>query len=155
VNVKRMVVGLATVITAVIGLSLVTAGPAAAAAGVWVADGSTNPITSSASTWKCTATQSIGNGVGAQGCMVRAPGGKAIQGAVIVLNTRSTLYPVAAAMELKRYIGRQSLGRWECASAQLDHGWSVCFGHGVSYEFTALVTSSGANGVELGSSPPF
>ena len=53
-RVARVVAGLTAVITAGLGLSLATAGPASATgSGTWRAYGNKNPFTSSSSTWRC------------------------------------------------------------------------------------------------------
>jgi hypothetical protein len=153
VNVKRAVAGLTAVVTAVLGLSLVTAGPAAAATGVWRAYGNTNPITSSPSTWRCGVTTPLDTNVSAQPCAIRASGGLAVQVAVIVRNSRSSLYAVEAAVELWDYTANEIRGRWVCARSGVGaHSWSVCFGTTVPYEYPVVVGAAGANGTQLGRS---
>ncbi len=148
----RMVTGSTAIITAVAGLSLATAGPAAAAdSGTWRAYGNTNPITSSTSTWRCAATKTIATSVAAQVCAIRSSGGGSVQAAVIVRNNRSALYSVKASMDL--YTSSARLGSWVCSSSGVGpNSWSVCFGRTMSQ--SAAVDSSGAaNSVGLGISP--
>ena len=152
-RVTRVIAGLAAIITGVLGLSLATAGPAAATeAGSWRAYGNINPITSSPATWKCAATQPIGTNVGAQVCAIRSLGGGAVQAAVIVRNNRSSLYSVTAAMDLYNSSGTY-LGDWLCPSSGVGaNSWSVCFGRTLA--MSSLVNSEGfANGTYLGISP--
>lgn len=147
-----MVAASTTIITAALGLSLATAGPAAAAeSGNWRAYGNTNPITSSSSTWHCAGTKTIATNVGAQVCAIRSSGGGSVQGAVIVRNNRSSLYSVQAAMDLYNSSGK--LGAWVCPSSGVGaNSWSVCFGQTISH--SRSVDSVGiANGVSLGISP--
>jgi hypothetical protein len=152
-RVRRVVAGLTAIITAVLGLSLATVGPAAATeSGSWRAYGNTNPITSSSSTWHCAITQPIGTNVGAQVCAIRSAGGGAVQGAVIVRNNRASLYSVTAAMDL--YTSSNIyLGDWVCPSSGVGaNSWSVCFGRTLTQ--SSPVNSAGAaNGAYLGISP--
>ncbi|MGN9758214.1 hypothetical protein [Streptomyces sp. SD31] len=133
------------------GTLLVTATPASAATGSWRAYGNTNPITSSSSTWRCAGTKALATDVGAQVCAVRSASGASVQGAVIVRNNRSSLYSVAAAMDLYNSSGK--LGEWVCSSSGVGaNSWSVCFGQTLSQ--SGSVDSVGiANGVNLGISP--
>ncbi len=150
-RVAQMITGLAAIVTAFLGLSLVTAGPAAAIeSGTWSAYGNTNPITSSSATWKCGGTKPIGTNVGAQVCALRSAGGSTVQGAVIVRNNRSSPYSVAAAMDLS---SGTVLGIWACPSSGVGaNSWSVCFGRSLSQ--SSPVNSVGiANRVDLGISP--
>lgn len=157
-RVSRVAAGLMAVITAVLGLSLATAAPAAAtengtaATGTWRPYGNTNPITSSKSTWHCASTKRVATNVGAQVCAIRSPGGGAVQGAVIVRNNRSNLYSVRAAMDLVTSSG-QSLGVWVCSSSGVGaNSWSVCFGRTLTQ--SSPVNSAGAaNDAALGISP--
>jgi hypothetical protein len=126
-RVARVVAGLTVVITTVLGLSLATAGPAAAASGTWRSFGNTNPIASSESTWRCGATANFTSGVSAQACAIRASNGLSVQAAVIVHNRRSSLYSTAAAMDL--FTGNDRLGNWVCSQSGVGaNSWSVCFG---------------------------
>lgn len=151
-RVTRAVAGLAAVIAAVFGLSLATAGPAAAANGSWRAYGNTNPITSSTSTWRCTSTTPVAPDVLAQVCAVRAQSGSHVQAAVIVRNNRSILYGATAWADLySSEIG--TLGEWVCPSSGVGaNSWSVCFGRTLPHSFP--VRSKGSvNGIPLGVSP--
>jgi hypothetical protein len=87
-----VVAGLTAAITAALGLSLATAGPAAAtesgtrtqglavaeASGTWRAYGNTNPITSSTSTWKCGSSTTVATNVIAQVCAIRSSSGSSV-----------------------------------------------------------------------------
>ena len=75
-----MAAGSTAVITAALGLSPATAGPASAADGSWRAYGNTNLITSSSSTWKCGSTEQIASNVGVQVCAIRSASGTSVQG---------------------------------------------------------------------------
>lgn len=106
---------------------------AVADTGSWVAYGSKNPITSSRSTWKCQSSVKVDSGVIAQVCTVRSPGGGGIQGAVIVLNNRSSLYGANA--EVTVYGDGNT---WYCPhSGVRAHSWSVCFGRTFSFPYSA------------------
>jgi hypothetical protein len=143
---------LSATVIAVLGLSLLTASPAAAANGAWRPYGNTNPITSSSSLWICGRTVSVTSNVGAQTCAIRSKGGAgtSVQAAVIVRNNRSSLYSVAAAVDLFDYNSGLPLGRWECASSGVGaHSWSVCFGQTLSSGWPVYVNQGGANGVLL------
>jgi hypothetical protein len=149
-RVTRMVAGLAAVVTAVLGLSLVAAGPAAAATGSWRAYGNTNPITSSTSHWQCGFTKTVTTNVVAQACAIRSSNGFGVQAAVIVRNNRSSLYAVEAAVELTDWETTNSLGRWECSRSGVGaNSWSVCFGQTLSYASRVYTRQGGANGVLL------
>ncbi|MEU4254493.1 hypothetical protein AB0F15_44600 [Amycolatopsis sp. NPDC026612] len=128
------------------------AGPAAASAaatGSWHAYGNTNPITSSASTWSCAGSKALTTNVLAQVCAIRSPGHASVQGAVIVRNNRSSLYSVAAAMDLYTSSG-DKLGDWACASSGVGaNSWSVCFGSTLA-ERSSVNSVGIANGVNLG-----
>ncbi|SEP39324.1 hypothetical protein SAMN04489732_107259 [Amycolatopsis saalfeldensis] len=150
---RRALAGLATIVTAAAGLSVAAAGPAGAAeSGSWRAYGNTNPITSSASTWRCAGSKTVSTSVVAQVCAVRSPGGGSVQGAVIVRNNRSSLYSMTAAMDLYTSSGT-ALGVWACASSGVGaNSWSVCFGRTLAQ--AGPVNSVGrANDTSLGMSP--
>jgi hypothetical protein len=71
---------------------------------------------------------------------------------VIVRNNRSTLYALAAAMDL--YTSSSVfLGDWVCSSSGVGaNSWSVCFGDTLTQ--SSPVNSAGAaDGVGLGVSP--
>ncbi|MGW6776196.1 hypothetical protein ACWGBX_38060 [Streptomyces sp. NPDC055037] len=153
-RVTRMVAGSTAALTAVVGLSLATAGSAAAAeSGSWRPYGNTNPITSSTSLWRCARTVHIESDVLAQVCAVRASNGNGngVQEAVIVRNERSSSYRATAAMDLANSSGY--LNEWTCSSSGVGaKSWSVCFGRTITH--AAPVNSAGAiNGVSLGISP--
>ncbi|QLD28161.1 hypothetical protein HXZ27_31405 [Micromonospora carbonacea subsp. aurantiaca] len=151
-RITRMAARFTAVASTVLGLSLATAGPAAATeAGSWRAYGNTNPITSSPSTWHCASTKTVVTDVLAQVCAIRSSGGGAVQAAVIVRNNRSSLYSVTAAMDLYTSSGGY-LGDWVCSSSGVGaNSWSVCFGRTLTQ--SSPVNSVGAaNGVGLGKS---
>jgi hypothetical protein len=149
----------ATVITATLGLSVMTAGPAAAETvrgkwppvevGTWHSY-ATNPINAGSSTWRCGAAKSIGADISGRPCIIRTPDRQSIQGAVVILNNRSTTVPVEAAVVVSPatagVIGRQE---WHCSRSGVGaRSWSVCFGDTFRYEDIAH-THGGANGHDL------
>jgi hypothetical protein len=150
-NLKRSAAAALAVGTGVLGLTLVNAGPAAAAAGSWSAYGTTNPISSSDDLWWCTPTKEITTRVFAQNCVIRDDADHTrVRGAVIVRNNRSALYSVEAATDLQNSTLNVFYGRWECRSSGVASGtWSVCFGawNGIAVK---VVSGGGANGVALG-----
>lgn len=154
-GIARVAAMLTAVVTATLGLSLTSAGPAAAVeSGSWRAYGNTNPITSSSSTWRCASTQTITTDVVAQVCAIRSSGGGAVQAAVIVRNNRSGLYSAAASMDLYTSSGGY-LGDWLCSSSGVGaNSWSVCFGRTLTQ--SKAVNSVGVanpGDVSLGQSP--
>lgn len=143
-------------ITAVLGLSLATAGPAAATeAGTWRAYGNTNPITSSPDTWKCAGSKAVDSSVLAQVCAIRSSSGGSVRGAVIVRNNRSSLYSARANVDLFTAVPATYVGDWACASSGVGpNSWSVCFGKTLSKPSSVKVNSAGwLNGQYLGQSP--
>jgi hypothetical protein len=145
-----MAAGLTAGVTAVLGVSLATAGPAAADTGSWTAYGNTNPITSSSSKWKCGATKEVDTNVGAQACAIRSASGRSVQGAVIVRNDRSSLYGMEVAFEFRTSQAGLLLGRWECSrSGVAAHSWSVCYGATLQVSELVYVDHPGANGQTL------
>ncbi len=155
---RRLITGMVATVAAVVGLGLVSAGPAAAADpvadGSWVTYGTRNPITSSTSTWKCGSTKSIATSVSAQTCAIRSAGGSSVQGAVIVRNSRSTAFKTNAFVSVYDYELVESLGSWYCGSKALaPGGWTVCFGSTFSYAWPVYVLYAEANSVSLGTSP--
>jgi hypothetical protein len=127
---KHVVAGLVTIVTAVLGLGMATAGPASASQlpGSWKAYGSTNPIISSSSVWKCGATNDIGGAdVLAQACAVRSADGGEIQGAVIVRNNKSVSILTDAAADLEDSSTPPiEQGDWVCSNSGVAaHSWSV------------------------------
>jgi hypothetical protein len=102
---------------------------ATAATAGWVSYGSTNPITSSSSSWRCNSTVSIGSNVGAQVCTIRSPDRAGVQGAVIVRNNNSYVYSTNADMIVYYEGGFRTRGQWSCSSSGVAaNSWSVCFG---------------------------
>jgi hypothetical protein len=154
-RVTRVVTRLTAVITAVLGLTLVTAGAAAAATesvGVWHPYGNTNPITSSSSTWRCDTSTTVDTNVLAQVCAIRTPDGSFVQAAVIVRNNRSSLYAADAGMDLLTS-GGTLMGDWGCPLSGVGaHSWSVCFGE--TLPTNSLVYARGIVNIQvLGISP--
>jgi hypothetical protein len=129
-RITRVVAGSTAVITAVLGLILATAAPAAAApvdSGTWRPYGNTNPITSSDSTWHCAGTRTVASNVYAQVCAIRSPDHRSVQGAVIVRNHRSSYFSARALVDLA--VDGVELGVWVCSTSGVGpHSWSVCFG---------------------------
>lgn len=164
-RVTRTSAGSIVAITAALGLSLATAGPASATdvgpaaatdAGSWRAYGSTNPITSSSDTWLCAGSKTVATSVLAQVCAIRSSGGGSVRAAVIVRNNRSSLYSAGAIADLYTAATPPTfLGIWECASSGVGaNSWSVCFGKTLSKPSSVKVNSAGLlNNVELGQSP--
>ncbi|MFF0050850.1 hypothetical protein [Streptomyces sp. NPDC005498] len=155
-RVTRTGTGLTVAITAVLGLSLATAGPAAATdAGTWRAYGNTNPITSSSATWHCAGSKTVATSVLAQVCAIRSSGGGTVQAAVIVRNNRSSLFSAAAGMDLYAAATATKLGDWACSSSGIGaNSWSVCFGKTFSKSSSEKVNSVGyAGSINLGQSP--
>ncbi|WP_199813310.1 hypothetical protein [Streptomyces aureocirculatus] len=159
---RRTGAGSLLAITAVLGLSLATAGPAtatetgpAADAGTWRAYGNTNPITSSSATWACAGSKTVATSVIAQVCAIRSATGGSVQAAVIVRNNRSMLYSTSAYVELYTATSGSFLGSWECASSGVGaNSWSVCFGKTLSKPSSVKVDSPGwIKGTYLGWSP--
>ncbi len=149
---RKVVAGFAAIIAVVLGLGLATAGSAAAADGTWRPYGNTNPITSSASTWKCGDSESVAYAVVAQVCVVKAPSGNGVQGAVIVRNNRSSLFGMNASVSLYRPSGSR-VGPWECSRSGVGaNSWSVCFGTTIPYPGPTRAGGS-ANNASLDSSP--
>ncbi|MCX5357723.1 hypothetical protein OG864_03145 [Streptomyces sp. NBC_00124] len=118
----------AAVLLSSVGLSLATAGPAAAADGNWSDYGNTNPITSSPSEWKCDSTVTVFPQVGAQACAVRTASGTDVQGAVIVRNNSSNVARASVTMTLRNPNGTEA-GTWRCSETDVKaNSWFVCFG---------------------------
>lgn len=150
-RITRTGMGAAVAITAALGVSLATAGPAAAADGAWRAYGNTNPITSSSSTWRCASTKEVADNVHAQVCAIRSAAGNSVQGAVIVRNDRSSLYSLAAYMDLRT--SSANLGLWECSFSGVGaNSWSVCFGKTLT-QSSAVDSAGSAGAISLGVSP--
>ncbi|MFD4634021.1 hypothetical protein ACFVYR_20040 [Streptomyces sp. NPDC058284] len=179
-RVKRTGAGSIVAVTAVLGLSLATVGPAAATGlgpaaardlgpaaardlgpaaaadvGTWRAYGNTNPITSSPDTWKCAGSKTVAASVLAQVCAIRSSGGGSVRAAVIVRNNRSSLYSARAIVDLYTAAPVTPLGLWECASSGVGaNSWSVCFGKTLSKPSSVKVNSAAElNDVDLGTSP--
>ncbi|HEX4811143.1 MAG TPA: hypothetical protein VFV66_00110 [Nonomuraea sp.] len=154
--VRRKVAASTAVVTAVVGLSLGTAGPAAAdELGSWRAYGNTNPITSSSSTWACNGSILVyipDGGVLAQVCTVRSADKRYVQGAVIVRNNMSRLYYGTVDLRLVNIDG-YTLGEWGCPySGVAAHSWSVCFGRTISRNSPVWATAY-INNQYLGQAP--
>lgn len=152
-RVTQLVAALAAVVAAVLGVSLVTAAPAAAAeSGTWNAYGNTNPITSSPSQWQCAGSRTVVTSVIAQVCAIRSVAGSHVQGAVVVRNNRSSVYSVRAVVHLYTSAGTE-LGVWTCPlSGVAANSWSVCFGRTLAWSGRVRATGY-ANDVYLGTSP--
>jgi hypothetical protein len=151
---KTLAAAATAVITAALGLSVLTAGPAtastaaAAEAGVWRSYES-NPI---GSRWYClnTAT-SIGADISGRPCIIHSTNGQSAQGAVVILNNRSTVVPVEAAVNVYDLNGKYR--EWHCSRSGVGRSsWSVCFGETFPYR-PYVFTHGGANGYDLGTSP--
>jgi hypothetical protein len=128
-RVSRVAAGLAATVTAVLGLSLATAGPAAAA-GAWHAYGNTNPVTSTSDTyfWGCGATGTVTSDVIAQLCVQRQIGTSRYRSAVIVRNNRSSLYSASTTAVLDAIDGT-TMNISSCPqSGVAANSWSVCYG---------------------------
>jgi hypothetical protein len=141
------------VITAALGLSVITAGPAAAAAvgaGVWRSY-DTSPI---GSRWACGDAKSIGADISGRPCIIRTADGQSVQGAVVILNNRSTVVPVVAAVVVWPEDGVVfEPWEWHCSRSGVGaSSWSVCFGDTFPYTDEAY-TQGGANGHDLRLSP--
>jgi hypothetical protein len=88
----------------------------------------------------------------AQACAVQSANGAWVQAAVIVRNSRSTVYGAEAAMELWNLDGR--VGRWTCARSGVGpKSWSVCFGDSLPGAGSHGVPESGVNGQPVHPSP--
>ena len=126
---RHAVAGLATIVTAVVGLGLATAGSASAVeTGSWSPFGNTNPITSSSSRWACGDTTPVATSVIAQVCAIRSSDQVDVQAAVIVRNNRSTQF-VAPETSMNLEILGTPFNSWACPSSGLAaNSWSVCFG---------------------------
>jgi len=158
-RVTRVVAECTAVVTAVLGLSLATAGPAAAidpVSGDWHAYGNTNPISSSSSTWQCTATETIVPGVLTQVCAIRSSSGSSVQTALIVRNNHSTLFFAEVGMHMHAAPNQtegQLLGIWTCSSSGVAaQSWSVCFGQTLTHSGPVWAQAD-VNGDILGTSP--
>ncbi len=150
---RRFLAGLATITAVVLGLSMTTAGTAAAAVGAWAHYGDKNPITSSPSTWKCNGTRTVDTDVVAQVCAVRSFSGTSTQGAVIVRNNGSSTYTLSASVSLYVW-GTGYLNTWNCPAAGVArNSWSVCFGKTIGESWMKVYASGTAGGVGLGVSP--
>jgi hypothetical protein len=144
-------------VTALLGLGVAVADPAAAATGSWTAYGTTNPITSTQGSqfWDCGATREFDTNALAQACAVRSRSDNSkVRMAVIVKNNRSGLYGAEVAAILRNDDNR-NLGRWECGRSNIGaRSWSVCYGSWVSSPYPSWVrtTSPGVNGQSIPSS---
>lgn len=153
---KRLAVGLTAVVTAVVGLTVTTAVPAAAEViperGRWVAHGEIDPVRGP-SVWRCTGPVAFDTGVTARVCAIRTPDGTRVQGAVVIRNNRPGLYGAEVAFRLRTYIGLFKW-RWSCPRSGVASGtWSVCYGRTFPFEPDVWVYEAGANGQSLPESP--
>ncbi|GID97269.1 hypothetical protein Adi01nite_66810 [Amorphoplanes digitatis] len=85
----------------------------------------------------------------AQACGIRTNHGSGsdVQVAVIVRNSRSSVYYAEAAVQINRPGPR---GRWECLRAGVAaHSWSVCFGETVYEPSDVSVLEAGVNSTFL------
>lgn len=140
-------------VTALLGLAVSVADPAAAATGSWRAYGTVNPITSSADYWACGPTDEFDTDVYAQACAVRSSSdNRKVRMAIIVKNNRPSLYGAEAAAVL-RDDDSANLGRWECGRSGVGANGtrSVCFGAWVNSPYPSWVrtTVPGVNGQPL------
>lgn len=127
---SRRAAASAAAITALLATSLATPATASeTSTGTWRAYGNTNPITSSASTWRCTTTKDFDTGIKAQACAIRSTDHRSVQAAVIVRNNRSSIYRIKALPDLYSAVSGFPLGNWVCARSGVGaNAWSVCFG---------------------------
>jgi hypothetical protein len=153
---KTLAAAAMAVITAALGLSVIAAGPAAAAevlVGTWRSY-DTNPIGAGDSTWKCATAKSIGADISGRSCIIRTADRQSVQGAVVILNNRSTVVPVEAAVVV--YPAAPVIiekWEWHCSRSGVGaSSWSVCFGETFPFTDKAL-THGGANGHDLQFSP--
>ncbi|MFD5163265.1 hypothetical protein ACFWMJ_35315 [Streptomyces hawaiiensis] len=157
-RVSRIAASSVAIITAALGLSMATAGPASAATGTWVYYGNKNPITSSASTWRCGPTEEVNNrwpDVVAQVCAVRTAKGDAAQGAVIVRNNGDTTSDsVDASVSLRNSADGSLAGWWDCGPTGIPaHSWKVCFGKTLDPKLADVYADATVNGDFLVRSP--
>jgi hypothetical protein len=118
------------IITALLGLGLLTAGPASAEPeiGTWVPYGNKNPITTSSSHWRCASSVEVSTSVAAQVCSIRSRDGLLVQSAVIVRNNRSGLFSTTASMSAWNPLNDEMFYQWNCPSSGVGaNSWSVCF----------------------------
>ena len=136
--------------TATVGLSVVAAGPAAAAAGSWQSY-DYYPPNGSTSRWTCSVERFIAADVFGQVCVIRSANGNYVQAALMVRNS-GPLHSVAAAPELYS-TSSENLGRWTCPSSGVSRTrTSVCYGQTVAMGGTAYAAAV-ANARDLGKSP--
>jgi hypothetical protein len=143
---QKLAVSAVACATAVVGLNLVVAGPAAAATGVWRAYTS-NPVGSGTSSWHCGAYRTVVANVSARVCGIKTADGTAVQTAVVVNNDRANLYSVAAAADLTTP-DAGFVDRWSCASSGVAF-YAVCFGATRKQLLYPVEVRGGANGVNL------
>jgi hypothetical protein len=154
---KTLAAAATAVITAALGQSVITASPAAAAeveVGTWRSYAS-NPINAGNSTWRCGTPKSIGADISGRPCIISTADGQSVQGAVVILNNRSTVVPVEAAVVVydAAPLVTGKLGEWHCGRSGVGgSSWSVCFGDTFYYP-DRVFTHGGANGHDLGISP--
>lgn len=153
----RMVAGSTALITAALGLSVATAGPASAAAyGSWHHYGNTNPITSSSSTWRCGSSTNLSSVSVGQICAIRSSSGTSAQAALIIRNNATyTIWHGGGWFKLRNLSGTTA-GEWDCASPEegiAPKSWSVCFGETLSPKLEMVRTRGGVGGLTLEASP--
>ncbi|WP_250009224.1 hypothetical protein [Actinoplanes sp. M2I2] len=179
-RIKASSAAAAVIITATLGLSVMTASPAAAAEtvrGNWPTAGeadpmgfgksaaadpevgtwrsyATNPINAGSSTWRCGDAKGIGTDISGRPCIIRTADRESVQGAVVILNNRSSIVPVEAAVVVRAAAYEPfELGEWHCSRSGVGaRSWSVCFGETFSFSDKAD-TQGGANGKDLLYSP--
>lgn len=157
VKFKKRIFGLMLAIVTSAGISIFLPTPAhASLVGTWRAYEDTNPITSSPYDWSCNGTIALSRDrtLLAQICMIKKSG-NIRQGAVIIRNSRSSLYRVAVNMTITDYLWGDEVGYWECSSSGVaSHSWSVCFSSNVSSLTAVYVSKSHINNLYGQNSPP-
>jgi hypothetical protein len=172
---KTLAAAAMAVITAALGLSVITASPAAAETmhgdlrpygetnpirssnstaaavdvGTWRSY-ATDPINAGSSTWRCGAAKSIGADISGRPCIIRTADRQYVQGAVVILNNRSTTVPVVAAVVVWPEDGVvYEPWEWHCSRSGVGaRSWSVCFSDSFRFADRAE-TNGGANGHDL------
>ena len=125
---------------------------ATAATAGWVSYGSTNPITSSSSSWKCGTTKPVTTDgqVLSQVCTVRSPTGQSVRGAVIVRNNKTSLFTTIAGMVVYYSYPGAFRDNSDCSESGIaPNSWSVCFGTTFEANGDSYYTYGSANNVLL------
>ncbi|WDV52967.1 hypothetical protein PV963_22685 [Streptomyces coeruleorubidus] len=128
-----------------------TASPASAD-GTWAYYGTKNPITSSASTWRCGPTESVNalDDVYAQVCAVRTVERDGAQAAVIIRNNSNKIQSAKASMSLWNAADNSQAGWWGCGSTGLTpNAWTVCFGNTLNPKFATVYADGAVNGSDF------